>query len=252
MTQPGAIQPTALPAPVADGVADPAARTRDAARTPGRAGADRHLIGRLQSRRHHALLAAVALLVTSAGLVLANPPADAPANATRAAHAQAPAEPAQADKDSATSRGATETTKPTTKKDDGARDRATDERSRPAARGTAGSDRGSSAPQSRSSENGYAPSAYTGRYYRAGYEPLRQCIVHRESRGDYAARNQRSGASGAYQFMLRTSNEVARRMGHPELVGRPAGTWSKALQDEAFFTLYDHGRGISHWGGGCR
>lgn len=101
------------------------------------------------------------------------------------------------------------------------------------------------------SSNGISGSAYTGSYYRSAYEGFRRCVVHRESRGDYTITNPRSGASGAYQFMLTTSNEVARRMGHPELVGRPAATWPRALQDQAFYTLYDHGRGAGHWGGSC-
>jgi hypothetical protein len=99
--------------------------------------------------------------------------------------------------------------------------------------------------------NGIQPSAYTGRYYRSAYEGFRRCVVHRESRGDYTVRNSSSGASGAYQFLLSTSNEVARMMDRPDLVGRPAGTWTRAEQDQAFYTLYDHGRGASHWGGSC-
>lgn len=102
-----------------------------------------------------------------------------------------------------------------------------------------------------SSANGASGSSYRGSHYAPGYESLRQCIVHRESRGNYQARNPSSGASGAYQFLLSTSNEVARMMDRPDLVGRPAATWSHYEQDTAFWTLFDHGRGISHWGGRC-
>lgn len=117
------------------------------------------------------------------------------------------------------------------------------------ARSRAGA-RSGSAP-SRAPASGIAPSAYTGRYYSPAYEGFRRCIVHRESRGDYTARNPRSSAAGAYQFLLSTSNVVARMMDRPDLVGRSASTWPRAAQDEAFYVLYDHGRGVSHWGYSC-
>ena len=227
--------PLTLTGPATDGVADPTPRPRSrTAATRQRVAPARRLARGLSPRRLVALVIAAALLIASVVLVLAHSPAGASSTTANSADAQAPA-------DKTDTRGAA--------KKNETRDRAAGE-SRAAARGRATSD-ASSTKQISSSSRGSDTSWYTGRYYSADYESFRRCVVHRESRGDYTARNTRSGASGAYQFMLTTSNEVARRMGHPELVGSPAGTWSRALQDEAFFTLLDHGRGISHWGGSC-
>ncbi len=75
-----------------------------------------------------------------------------------------------------------------------------------------------------------------------------RCIRHRESRGNYRVVNHSSGSAGAYQFMLSTSNYVARSLMHnPRLVGVPANRWRKRQQDRAFRLLFDHGRGRGHW-----
>lgn len=97
---------------------------------------------------------------------------------------------------------------------------------------------------------GVRSSAYVGRYYNARYEGVRKCIVKRESEGYYRVVNRSSGAAGAYQFMLGTSNAAARRMGRPDLVGRRANTWTRFEQDKAFWVMWNHGRGRGHWAGG--
>ena len=44
-------------------------------------------------------------------------------------------------------------------------------------------------------------SDYRGVHYAKKWEPFRRCVVYRESRGDYRARNKNSSAAGAYQFL---------------------------------------------------
>lgn len=89
--------------------------------------------------------------------------------------------------------------------------------------------------------------AYRGRYYDPRWEAARQCIVRRESGGNYSAKNRYSTAAGAYQFVIGTSNAVAKMMGKGYLVGTSARYWSKSDQDQAFWTLWNHGAGKSHW-----
>lgn len=97
---------------------------------------------------------------------------------------------------------------------------------------------------------GVQPSVYTGRHYDARSESVRLCIVERESMGYYDVVSSNGTWHGAYQFALGTSNVAAQRMGRPDLVGVPASRWDRAEQDEAFWTMWDHGRGAGHWAGG--
>lgn len=97
---------------------------------------------------------------------------------------------------------------------------------------------------------GVRSSAYVGKYYNPRYEKVRRCIVKRESEGYYRVVNRSSGAAGAYQFMRRTGAYVARKMGRPDLASRPANTWTRFEQDKAFWVLWNHGKGRSHWAGG--
>jgi hypothetical protein len=71
-------------------------------------------------------------------------------------------------------------------------------------------------------------------------------IVNRESRCTYTARNA-SGAGGAYQLMPSTADAMARRIGHPELIGVNAADWPAALQDAAATALWDGGAGACNW-----
>jgi hypothetical protein len=90
-------------------------------------------------------------------------------------------------------------------------------------------------------------SAYTGKFYSPRYEAVRKCIVHRESRGHYGVVNRYSGAAGAYQVMGPLRRYGAKKMGKPWLAGTPVNRWSRADQDRFFWTVWDHGRGRSHW-----
>ena len=94
---------------------------------------------------------------------------------------------------------------------------------------------------------GIGPSAYTGEYYDPAYEATRQCIVNKESTGNYSVVSSNGMYHGAYQFMQSTSDAAARAMGREDLVGVPASQWNRAEQDEAFYTMWNHGAGRSHW-----
>jgi hypothetical protein len=97
---------------------------------------------------------------------------------------------------------------------------------------------------------GVQPSLYRGGYYDTRYESTRRCIVERESEGQYSVVSSNGTWHGAYQFARGTSDIAARRMDRPDLVGVPASQWDRAEQDEAFWTMWDHGRGAGHWAGG--
>ena len=97
---------------------------------------------------------------------------------------------------------------------------------------------------------GIMPSLYRGKYFSPRYESTRRCIVKRESNGYYRVENRSSSAAGAYQFLQSTSNYVARKMSRGDLVGVPASRWNRLEQDQAFWTLWNHGRGRGHWAGG--
>jgi hypothetical protein len=71
------------------------------------------------------------------------------------------------------------------------------------------------------------------------------CVKQRESGGNYGAYNP-SGAAGAYQMLLSTSNTVAVWMGRSDLVGMSANNWSPADQDAGALVLYEH-MGTSPW-----
>lgn len=94
---------------------------------------------------------------------------------------------------------------------------------------------------------GVQASAWRGKYYNPRWENVRKCIVFRESRGNYKIKNKGSSASGAYQFLIKTSNGVAKTMQRRDLVGKRAGTWSRVDQDRAFWTLFNNGKGKGHW-----
>lgn len=99
-----------------------------------------------------------------------------------------------------------------------------------------------------SGDRGISTSAYTGPYYNPAYEATRQCIVRRESGGNYGIVSSNGLYFGAYQFSRSTGDATARMMGRPDLVGRTVNTWTRAEQDEAFWTLWNNGAGRGHWG----
>jgi hypothetical protein len=97
------------------------------------------------------------------------------------------------------------------------------------------------------SRHGILPSQYTGAYFDPRSEATRKCIVQKESGGDYGIVSANGRYMGAYQFMQQTANTTAQRMGRPDLVGVPVNQWTRAEQDQAFWTLWNHGAGRSNW-----
>lgn len=71
-------------------------------------------------------------------------------------------------------------------------------------------------------------------------ESVRLCIIARESGGNYRAQNRYSTASGAYQFIDGTWRAVTGLPGS-------AKDYPAAVQDAAFYKLFDNGRGRGHW-----
>jgi hypothetical protein len=112
---------------------------------------------------------------------------------------------------------------------------------------------------------GVAPSLYRGVFYDASLEPVRQCILHRESNGHYFSTNRSSGYFGGYQMSPELSAGVTWMMAseHKELMGKKkakrvlerlrgklAHKWTRYWQDAAFFTIYNwtgRGSGKQHW-----
>lgn len=97
-------------------------------------------------------------------------------------------------------------------------------------------------------------SDYRGVHYSKKWEPFRKCIVYRESRGRYDARNPRSSAAGAYQFLASQWRDSLVHMLRPEhgervnvLFRVPLHKWPKYYQDAAFWTVLDRGEGWRHW-----
>lgn len=103
------------------------------------------------------------------------------------------------------------------------------------------------AAQSPTNDYGIAGSAYTGAYYDPAYEATRQCIVAKESGGNYGIVSSNGMYHGAYQFSQGTSDAAAQKMGRPDLVGVPASQWTRAEQDEAFWVTWNHGAGSGNW-----
>jgi hypothetical protein len=99
-------------------------------------------------------------------------------------------------------------------------------------------------------------STYEGKHYSKRWEPFRRCVVHRESRGDYRARNPKSSAAGAYQFLSSQWTQSLVWMLRPEFGQRverlrkvALHRWPALYQDAAFFTVVSRtdGRGWRHW-----
>lgn len=86
---------------------------------------------------------------------------------------------------------------------------------------------------------------YFGPGYNPKYEVTRQCIVKRESEGDYSAHNA-SGASGGYQFMP----DWTRTIQHWTKEYVPIYRMSRQAQDKAWWLAWDNGRNAHHWAGG--
>ena len=70
--------------------------------------------------------------------------------------------------------------------------------------------------------------------------PQARCVRAHESdsAGGYRAQNTHSTASGAYQFLDFTSDNAARAMGRPDLLGVAARAWAPWDQDAAFGVIW--------------
>ena len=114
---------------------------------------------------------------------------------------------------------------------------------------------------------GWKTSVYRGKYYKSSQESWRKCVQKRESTYRYGAKNRSSSASGAYQFLDSQWREPLVHMVYPELkklhgkstakamkkklFAHPINKWSRAIQDQAFFTVLNYNgkwSGKNHWG----
>jgi hypothetical protein len=110
---------------------------------------------------------------------------------------------------------------------------------------------------------GWQPSLYQGKWFDAAVEPIRKCIMDRESNFSYTA----VGAGtyfGAYQMNRGLANgatqtmepEVRREMGADgvavlrALRDIPPNRWNRYWQDRAFYTVWHGGDGKGNWRGG--
>lgn len=106
--------------------------------------------------------------------------------------------------------------------------------------------------------HGYRHSLYTGKYFEAGREEYRLCVIQRESGGQYDL----SGSyQGAYQFgsfwhdsllskldpEMRSTYGSAWTRVKATLSGRSIHSWPRFFQDAAFWTVLNHGAGASNW-----
>jgi len=80
-----------------------------------------------------------------------------------------------------------------------------------------------------------------------GTDATRRCIMRKESGGNYSIVSKNGTYHGAYQFSRATGDATAKRMGRPDLVGTPVSQWTPAEQDQAFWTLWNHGAGRGNW-----
>jgi peptidoglycan hydrolase-like protein with peptidoglycan-binding domain len=112
---------------------------------------------------------------------------------------------------------------------------------------------------------GVYASAYVGSYYDARYESKRRCIVSRESHGYYTVRSANGLYNGAYQMSASLGVGATKKMlasvsaevGSSTAAALMAklrlttpNRWSRYWQDRAFWTIFNHGAGASHWAGG--
>ena len=108
---------------------------------------------------------------------------------------------------------------------------------------------------------GFETSLYKGEWYAPQWWQVRKCIMHRESRYHYGARNKTSSAQGAYQFldnkwrdslvymMIDESKNTGDGLENTarSLRSKPIAKWSRYWQDRAFYTAWQHGEGKAHW-----
>ena len=116
--------------------------------------------------------------------------------------------------------------------------------------------------------SGVQESAYHGKFYRAGQEAYRKCVLRRESNGHYFSTNRAGDSWGGYQ-MTKALGVGAAWMIQPELMrllgkdrGRKVAAWMRSVtpdhwnrwqSDAAFYTVLNwngDGSGAKHWRGG--
>ena len=116
---------------------------------------------------------------------------------------------------------------------------------------------------------GIEPSLYRGEFFDPASEQVRQCIVKRESEGQYDVRggggNNYYGAyqmsdalgDGATHMMLKEHKSILGEKRAKDLMAElrntPVNQWPRYWQDAAFSTVYNweySGSGASHWAGG--
>jgi hypothetical protein len=94
-------------------------------------------------------------------------------------------------------------------------------------------------------------SQYRGYHYEEKWEPVRKCLIWRESRGRIRADG--SGGSGLYQFIQSTWDAYVDRAGYPEWKGVRPYKAPRYVQDEMFWLVINpkpklkglHGK--MHW-----
>ena len=115
--------------------------------------------------------------------------------------------------------------------------------------------------------HGWKTSIYRGKYYNRSQESWRKCVQKRESHHTYGSKSKVSSAAGAYQFLDSQWREPLAHMVYPELkkmygkttaqdikkklFNNPINKWSRAIQDQAFFTVLNYNgkwSGKKHWG----
>lgn len=112
-----------------------------------------------------------------------------------------------------------------------------------------------------SDKHGVAQSLYTGKWFKAKFERKRRCIVRKETGGNYNSVSSNGQYRGAYQ-MSRSLAVGAAWMMEPEVKKElgaaaaatvaklrkvPIQQWNRYWQDRAFWTIWRHGKGKSHW-----
>ena len=113
--------------------------------------------------------------------------------------------------------------------------------------------------------HGAMVSLYQGKWFMPKREKVRRCIVKRESGANYRAVSAGGRYRGAYQMSRRLAvgaswmmqREVRKGLGAEAekiviaLRKKPTQQWNRYWQDRAFWTIWRHGKGKSHWRGGA-
>ena len=113
--------------------------------------------------------------------------------------------------------------------------------------------------------HGAMVSLYQGKWFMPKREKVRRCIVKRESGANYRAVSAGGRYRGAYPMSRRLAvgaswmmqREVRKGLGAEAekiviaLRKKPTQQWNRYWQDRAFWTIWRHGKGKSHWRGGA-